>query len=78
MSKVGPKKDEEYSVGSRSYINQLHHFVNNKKRLQVLTLSDATPSIGKIHPFIKMTVTFRPLMEFNCPLGFRKILITMT
>ena len=47
-------------------------------RLQAQTLPDATPSMGKIHPFIKMTITFEPLLEFWCPLGFRKFLIIMT
>ena len=31
-------------------------------RLQAQTLPDATPPIGKIHPFSKMDVTFEPLM----------------
>ena len=43
--------------------------------LQVQTLPDATPPIGKIHPFTKgfskMGVTFEPLMGFRCPSGFR-------
>ena len=34
------------------------------------------PPIGKIHPFSKMTVTFEPPLEFWCPSGFRKFLIT--
>ena len=34
------------------------------RRLQAQTLPDATPPIGKIYPFSKMTVTFEPLMGF--------------
>ena len=36
------------------------------------------PPTGKIQPFSKMAVTFEPLIGFWCPLGFRKVLITMT
>ena len=32
------------------------------RRLQALTLPDGTPTIGKVHPFSKMAVTFEPLM----------------
>ena len=32
------------------------------RRLQAQTLPDATPPMGKSHPFSKMTVTFEPLM----------------
>ena len=39
--------------------------------------TEASP-IGQIHPFCKMAVNFEPLMEFWCPSGFRKLLITMT
>ena len=31
---------------------------------QAQTLSDATPIIGKIHPFGKINVTFDPVMQF--------------
>ena len=34
------------------------------RRLQEQTLPDATPTIGPIHPFSKMTVTSEPLMGF--------------
>ena len=34
------------------------------RRLQAQTLPDATPPIGKIHPFSKIAVAFKPLMEF--------------
>ena len=33
-------------------------------RLQVHTLYDATPPIVKIHPFIKIAVTFETIMRF--------------
>ena len=33
-------------------------------RLQAQTLPDATPPIGKIHPFSKMAVPFKPVMGF--------------
>ena len=39
--------------------------------------AEASP-IGQIHPFSKMAVTFEPLKGFWCPLGFRKLLTTMT
>ena len=32
------------------------------RRLEVQTLPDATPPIGKIYPFTKMAVTFEPVM----------------
>ena len=48
------------------------------RRLQAQTLPDATPPIGKIHPFSNMAVTFEPPMRFWYPLGYRKFLITMT
>ena len=32
------------------------------RRLQAQTLPDATPPIGKIHPFIKIAITFEPVM----------------
>ena len=44
-------------------------------RLQAQTLTDATPPIGKIHPFSKPV---EPMMGLCCPFGFRKFLITMT
>ena len=34
------------------------------RRLQAQTLPDATPPIGKIHPFSKMAITFEPLKQF--------------
>ena len=48
------------------------------RRLQALTLPNATPQIGKIHPFSKMNVTFETLMGFSCSSGFGKFLITRT
>ena len=33
-------------------------------RLQAQTLTDATPTIGKINPFSKMAVTFEPVIGF--------------
>ena len=38
------------------------------RRLQVQTLPDEAPPIGKIHPFSKMAITFKPVMQFVCPL----------
>ena len=32
-------------------------------RLQAQTLNDATPVIGKIHPFSRIAVTFEPIMQ---------------
>ena len=34
------------------------------------TLPDATPPVGKIHPFIKMAVTFEPIQQLWCPSVF--------
>ena len=34
------------------------------RRLQVQTLPDEAPPIGKIHRFSKMAITFEPLMGF--------------
>ena len=30
------------------------------------TLPDATPPVGKIHPFRKIAVTFEPIQQFRC------------
>ena len=35
------------------------------RRMQAQNLQDATPSIGKIHPFSKIAVTFEPLMRIH-------------
>ena len=37
-------------------------FIPNKPAAQ--TLPNATPPIGKFHPFSKMAATFKPLMGF--------------
>ena len=36
-------------------------------------IPDATPPIGKIHPFSKKAVTFEPIMQFSYPLRFRMV-----
>ena len=36
-------------------------------RLQAQTLTNETPSIGKIKPFSKIAVTLEPVMQFGCP-----------
>ena len=54
-----------------------HHQTSLLRRVQAQTLPDATPPIGQMHPFSKMTITFKPLIGFRCPSGFRKFLITM-
>ena len=33
------------------------------RRLQAQTLSDATPSMGKIHLFSKIAITFEPIIQ---------------
>ena len=38
------------------------------RRLQLQTLPNEAPTIGKIHPFSKIAVTFEPVMQFGCPL----------
>ena len=40
------------------------------RRLQAQTLPDATPRVGKIHPFSKIAVTFEPIKKFLCPSRF--------
>ena len=35
------------------------------------TLPNATPPMGKFNQFSKKIVTFEPMMQFECPLGFR-------
>ena len=40
-------------------------------RLQAQTLPDASPPIGKIHPFSKITISFEPVMRFGFPSRFR-------
>ena len=32
---------------------------------------DATPPVGKNHPFSKITVTFQPIQRFRCPSRFK-------
>ena len=41
------------------------------RRLQVQTLSYATPPIGIIHQISKIPVTFEPILQFWCLLRFR-------
>ena len=77
MSKGGPKKMRN-SLLVADPPSTSCATLSKKKRLQAQTLPDATPSIGKTHPFNKITVTFKPLMEFYYPVGFRKFFITMT
>ena len=50
-----------------------HSFIKTSlpRRLQVLTLPEATPPTGKIHPSCKSTVIFEPMMQFKFPLRFR-------
>ena len=40
-------------------------------RLQAQTLPDEAQPIGKIHPFSKIAITFKPVMRFGCLSGFR-------
>ena len=40
------------------------------RRLQAQTLPDATPPLGKILLFTKITVTFEPMKQFSCPSRF--------
>ena len=35
------------------------------------TFPDATPPVGKIHPFSNIVVTFEPIQQFRCPSRFR-------
>ena len=35
------------------------------------TLPNATPPLGKIHPFSKIAITFEPMKQFICPSIFR-------
>ena len=46
----------------------------NKPAAQAVgqTLLNATPPVGKIHPFSKIAVTFEPIQQFRWPSIFRK------
>ena len=37
------------------------------RRLQVQTLPNTTPPVGKIQQFIKIVVDFEPIMQFDVP-----------
>ena len=41
------------------------------RRLQALTLPNATPPIAKIHPFSKIAVTFEPIRQLWWPSQFK-------
>jgi len=41
------------------------------RRRQAQTLHGATPPIGKIPIFRKITVTFEPIKQFGCPSRFK-------
>ena len=47
--------------------------VLNKSAAQAAgqTPTEATPPVGKIHPFSKIAVTFEPVQRFICPSRFR-------
>ena len=54
------------------YKNRSKSFIKNLlRRLQSQTLPDATPPIGKIHPFSRVTLTFEPMIQISYPLRFR-------
>ena len=53
------------------FVQASHKQASLLRKLHALTLSDATPSIGKIHPLRKMAVTLEPVMSFECPSRFR-------
>ena len=48
-------------------------FLTNKPAAQAAgqTLPDATPQVGKIHPFSKIAVTCEQIQRFGCPSQFR-------
>ena len=53
---------------------ELNQFNNTNKPAaqgEGQTLPDATPPVGKIHPFSKIAVTFEPIQRFRCPSRFR-------
>ena len=54
-------------------IRQWGRFSENKPAEQAagLTLPDATPPVGKNHPFRKIAVTFEPIQRFRCPSRFK-------
>ena len=39
--------------------------------VQAQTLSNASPPTGKTHPFSKIALTLKPVMQFICPSRFR-------
>ena len=47
--------------------------IENKPAAQAAgqTLPDATPPVGKIHPFCKVVATFEPIQRFRRPSRFR-------
>ena len=68
-------------------VNQIHKIcaqqqIRNKIRggspIDRRTSTAEAPPIGKIHPFSKMPVTFKPMIGLGCPSRFRKFLTTMT
>ena len=56
----GAVTDEENVNGNKPAVQAAGH-----------TLPDATPPVGKIHTFSKITVTFEPIQQFKCPSRFR-------
>ena len=77
-----PHEDyDKYALYSYASFAQIHvNIVTNLndtsdtsllRRLQAQTLPHEAPPIGKIHPFTKIALTFEPVMQFGCPLGFK-------
>ena len=54
------------------YSSYGNNFVkNNFNGKQACCACDATPPMGKNHPFSKIAVTLEPVMQFGCPSRFR-------
>ena len=47
------------------YLNQTMFKTSLLRRVQTQTLPDATPPIGKTHPFSKIAITFEPVMRLG-------------
>ena len=62
-----------FGAGETKPYQSMHCFQRKKPAAQVAgqTLPDATPPVGKIHPFSKITVTFEPLQRIRCHSRFK-------
>ena len=65
--------EESITYGRKVSLWGIHHSYWERsllRRLQVQTLPNEAPPMGKIHPLRKIAVTFKPGMQIGCPWGF--------